>query len=238
MFLNFVKSLSKSRIATVPTASSRNLARFRSGGRTAAQDVVPPGVTLICGLGLVPLAWYAYQHEPWQLRAKEINNNVPGGNKIIERWEKHLLSLGLPHDSLSFLKCNSQSDVRERFLTYGACLLSFLGGVHWGAAMTNPAAWGQKQILLSLFAPLASWTALGLGRNEKGQLSTTTPHLVLSLSFLAQYFIDVACAEKKPVPAVAPWYLSVRTPLTTLTVVTIVGAAHFARDPSIADRVM
>jgi SAM-dependent methyltransferase len=92
--------------------------------------------------------------------------------------------------------------------TYGAVILSFVGALHWGFAMTLhelPASRRNAAFVWSVVPALLAWVALAL--------SPATAAALLILGFLAQYGQDVALKRVATLPA---WYLPLRLRLTTV----------------------
>lgn len=127
-----------------------------------------------------------------------------------------VLVLVLPAAGLSVV---STSLAATALSAYGAVILSFLGGVHWGAAVTDPLQPGLTvRLSLSVLPSLLGWLALLL------------PHglalLVLASGFLAMLAVDLHAARLSEVPA---WYPRLRIPLTlVVTSLILIGAAFLA----------
>jgi hypothetical protein len=86
--------------------------------------------------------------------------------------------------------------------TYAAVILSFVGALHWGVAMMDPAATGRAQwaaTLWSVTPALIGWAAL--------LLPTLVGLRVMAGAFLLQLAMDRALARRHPVP---PWFLPLR----------------------------
>lgn len=87
---------------------------------------------------------------------------------------------------------------------YAASILSFLGGVHWGLALRNPAS---RDFVVSVVPSLVAWTA-----------AVAAPHNgfpVLSASFAALYVYDMIRLRAPTKAGLIPhWYLPLRAPLT------------------------
>lgn len=89
-------------------------------------------------------------------------------------------------------------------LAYGAVILSFLGGIHWGLAMRgDPPDAGR--LTLSTLPALIGWAALLL---EGGW-----GMLLLALAFLLVLAADWSLARQALVPA---WYPTLRWPVTLI----------------------
>lgn len=95
--------------------------------------------------------------------------------------------------------------------TYAACILSFLGAVHWGLAMAAaPGSPGAARLVASVMPCLIAWFALLL-----------VPWLGLSLLILAfagLYFYDLRGAAAGLTP---DWYPNLRRPLTVAVVLSL-----------------
>lgn len=99
-------------------------------------------------------------------------------------------------------------------LAYGIAILSFLGGIHWGAALTcnlltidqtkRSLIWG---VTPSLIALVASRIEIGLG------------FAVLMAGFIAAYQIDKRLYQWYGIP---PWFISLRFKLTCVVVASLV----------------
>ncbi|EFN57231.1 hypothetical protein CHLNCDRAFT_143716 [Chlorella variabilis] len=85
---------------------------------------------------------------------------------------------------------------------YGATILSFLGGVHWGLAMTNVGGdvafrMADQRYLWSVLPCLMAWPTVAM------------PAMLLGVV----YAVDRAWAKKGLLP---PWYIRMRLPLTCM----------------------
>lgn len=103
---------------------------------------------------------------------------------------------------------------------YGAVILSFLGGVHWGLAI---AGFGPephdgasiRRLTISVLPSLIAWGAL--------LLPAAAGLPVLAGAFAAMLLVDRRASQKREAPA---WYPSLRWPLTTAVVASLIlGAA-------------
>lgn len=105
-------------------------------------------------------------------------------------------------------------------LAYGATILSFLGGVHWGLAIRSPGSVDDGQMKSRLFVSvvpsLAGWIALLIGN--------TTGLLILALAIAAMLIVDLRASRRGPAP---PWYAKLRIPLTCVVVATLLIGAIF-----------
>lgn len=93
-------------------------------------------------------------------------------------------------------------------MTYGAVILSFLGGVHWGSAMRGTATPNETALVWSVMPALVGWAALfagpGLG----------LPGLILG--FAVAYYVDDRACRRGALPM---WYLPLRLMLTVAVIV-------------------
>ncbi|QQS14216.1 MAG: DUF3429 domain-containing protein [Rhodospirillales bacterium] len=96
---------------------------------------------------------------------------------------------------------------------YGTCVLSFLGAVHWGLAMRDPAP-RPSQFLIGAAAPLTAWLSLAFG--------SAVAVLGLATGFLAMLAYDIAAARRGAAPA---WYPRLRWPLTGIALLCLVTPA-------------
>lgn len=96
---------------------------------------------------------------------------------------------------------------------YGACILSFMGAVHWGLAMADygaPPGPSWQRLGGSVVPALLAWGALLL-----------TPVLglaVLILTFAGLFMADLRAAKAGLAPA---WYPRLRKPLTLLVILSL-----------------
>lgn len=96
---------------------------------------------------------------------------------------------------------------------YGAVILSFLGGVHWGLAMRR-ASPGFRPLALSVVPSLLGW--LGL-------LLPPQPGLVLlTVAIIAMLAVDVSLSQRGIAP---PWYRSLRIPLSIIVSICLAAGA-------------
>ncbi|RXH19356.1 DUF3429 domain-containing protein [Bradyrhizobium guangzhouense] len=103
-------------------------------------------------------------------------------------------------------------------LTYGAVILSFLGGIHWGAAMTRSISQTDHDIDagglgISVVPSLVGWASLLLDARYGLAL--------LAVGFAANLLLDIRAARQGLVP---PWYRRLRQPLTLVVVVALIMA--------------
>jgi hypothetical protein len=89
---------------------------------------------------------------------------------------------------------------------YGAIILSFLGGIHWGLAIAavpqcDDTLW--RRIALSIMPSLVAWVAL--------LTPSSIGFLVLAAAFVAMLLVDLRASRMHEAPA---WYPKLRWPLS------------------------
>ena len=98
----------------------------------------------------------------------------------------------------------------QALMAYGAVILSFVGALHWGFAMTAGAlerAQRRRAFVWSVVPALMAWAAMVL-QGAGGVL-------ILVAGFVAQISHDVRLAR---LAGLAPWYLPLRWRLTVVAV--------------------
>ena len=103
-------------------------------------------------------------------------------------------------------------------ISYGAVILSFLGGLHWGRVITSPFVDGQYAnrrsnpvwLMWSVCPSLLGWVAL--------LLPVKYAAIVLSLCFLAALQIDLKLLRKHIWP---PWMRPLRLHLSLIAVASL-----------------
>ena len=225
--------------SSLRTAPLLPLSRARGSvsGAPPAPALAPPTAMprlalALGGFGLIPFAWYGLQHAPYPRRAGGAPPAPPALDDVLARWQRHT---GLP---LTYFACRDQATVRHRFTAYSATVLSFLGAVHWGAALCGPGAGGAfagAQLLFGVAPSLLAWGALCAPEDWAGSRDGTARHTLLAAGFLASYFFDEAAAARKPVPGLPPYYTNLRTPLTCAVVMLHCAAGALSRTPSISE---
>lgn len=94
----------------------------------------------------------------------------------------------------------------DALTAYGAVILSFVGALHWGFAMTLPGLAPEataQRFAWSVVPALLAWPAL--------LLPSPWGNLLLIAGFLAHYWQDVRLARHAPLPR---WYLPLRLRLS------------------------
>jgi len=102
-------------------------------------------------------------------------------------------------------------------ISYGAIILSFMGGVHWGAAMLRQDS-SIGSLGRSVMPSLLALPALAI--NGANGL------LILALGFLGLVIYDLTEVQKKRLPQ---WYPFLRRPLTTIVVASLFLGAYAVR---------
>jgi hypothetical protein len=108
--------------------------------------------------------------------------------------------------------------VIHALVTYGATILSFLGGVHWGLAIgaREGAERGRLtgRLLLSVVPSLTGWAAL--------LLPDTAGLWVLACAVAAMLWVDLRATRLGEAPL---WYPRLRVPLTCAVVTALLFGA-------------
>lgn len=106
----------------------------------------------------------------------------------------------------------------QALLGYGAVILSFLGGIHWGLAIApgaQPAEPGLRvRLAWSVVPSLVGWAAL--------LVTPVTGLFALAAAFAAMLGIDLRASRLGLAPA---WYPKLRVPLTLTVVAALLAAA-------------
>ena len=102
-------------------------------------------------------------------------------------------------------------------LAYGATILAFLGGIHWGLAI-SPSAGNQEKLaarlIFSITPSLVAWVAL-LMAGKAGLL-------LLAVAVSAMLFADLRATRLSEAP---PWYPRLRIPLSCVAVASLLLGA-------------
>ena len=110
---------------------------------------------------------------------------------------------------------------------YGAVILSFVGALHWGVALTHPTASQRDRTVLmswSVVPALLGWVAL---------MAPAGADLLLASGFWAHLAFDWRAARRHALPG---WYLPLRivaTSIATLCLLAplLLGGGHHLADP-------
>lgn len=94
-----------------------------------------------------------------------------------------------------------ESEALSFQLTYGAAILSFLGGIHWARAFNGDESW--RTLVWSIIPPLIAWITL--------RLYPAPALFVLIFAFALAYFVDLRAVRTGVFPE---WFLPLRKVLT------------------------
>ncbi len=118
----------------------------------------------------------------------------------------------------AFLAGAPRTLAAQALLAYGATILSFLGGVHWGLAIRSQGGPDngalRARLTFSVLPSLAGWAALLVG--QKAGL------LILATAIAAMLWVDIRASRIGRAPA---WYAKLRVPLTCVVVAALVLGA-------------
>ena len=108
--------------------------------------------------------------------------------------------------------------VAHALVAYGATILSFLGGIHWGLAIGSQSSGDNRKFLarlvLSIMPSLVGWAAL--------LVPETIGLLILAAAIAAMLWVDLLATRAGYVPS---WYPQLRIPLTCVVVATLLCGA-------------
>ena len=99
-------------------------------------------------------------------------------------------------------------------MTYAAVILSFMGAVHWGLAMSGSDTTAKVQLGASVLPALLGWVAL--------LIPMLYGYMLLAACFIVLLMADKLASSKRLVP---DWYLPMRMILTTIVVLCLLIAA-------------
>jgi hypothetical protein len=120
--------------------------------------------------------------------------------------------------AMPFLTGGPRTLVADALVAYGATILSFLGGIHWGLAIAphNGAVRAKlsARLILSVIPSLAAWAAL--------LVADTTGLFILALAVAAMLWVDIRATRAGEAP---PWYPNLRIPLTCIVVAALLFGA-------------
>lgn len=106
-----------------------------------------------------------------------------------------------------------QDMLHAPLLSYAAIILSFMGAVHWGLAMSSHDQLDQGQMALSIIPPLLAWFA--------SLFPPMINYSFLILGFAGLCLIDVRFTRLGRLRA---WYPRLRIPLTLVVTVSLIFA--------------
>ena len=97
-------------------------------------------------------------------------------------------------------------------IAYGAVIVSFLGGIHWGLALRAGADRATRLLLVSVIPSLTGWLAV--------LLTPGTGLQVLIGTFVFVWFYERATLWQSDFPA---WFVRLRTHLTAVALIVLVA---------------
>ena len=229
MTMTILSHLLRYKSLKTSTSFSRQV-RFRSSLPGGGDPKAPTGAWALGALGFLPFAWFAAQHA---------SERSPAGAS--EPWGNgYLRALPGPFGNFAFwmFGANDQQGVRSRFAGFSATILSFVGALHWGVAAAAPTRFARVQFIGGIVPQLIAWQAITrprrIGETSPAAHDTATI-MMLAGGFVGTHFLDVAASLTRPVAAVPPWFVSLRTPLTSAVLAAHCMAMYAVRDPSISD---
>jgi hypothetical protein len=120
--------------------------------------------------------------------------------------------------AMPFLTGALRSLATDALVAYGATILSFLGGIHWGLAIAPQGGADRARLparlILSVIPSLAAWAAL--------LVADTTGLFILALAVAAMLAVDLRATRAGEAP---PWYPNLRIPLTCIVVAALLFGA-------------
>jgi hypothetical protein len=109
----------------------------------------------------------------------------------------------------SWLQIPFDIDLISMLVTYAAIILSFMGAVHWGIAISSNQD-ASEYLIVSVMPALLAWPAL--------LVPPTYALLLLLFGFIALYTYDLSTQKKQQLPG---WYLPMRKRLTIVVVISL-----------------
>ena len=98
--------------------------------------------------------------------------------------------------------------------TYAAVILSFMGAIHWGVAMSRDSSIAVSELGFSVLPALLAWLAL--------LIPALFAYALLVPCFFVLYLGDRYASDKGLLP---DWYLPMRFVLTTVVILSLIIAA-------------
>jgi len=137
---------------------------------------------------------------------------------------KTALALGygglIPFVTLSvatwLLTSNWLVQAHEALLLYASIILTFMGAIHWGVAMSKSPFPSKLQLSFSVIPALIAWFAFFTTQSIN--------YAILYISFASLCLIDSMASRRGDLP---DWYPKLRVPLTTVVVISLISA-HLA----------
>jgi len=190
-----------------------------SASSAAAAAPRPPfAAVLLGGLGFTPFLFYSLQVG---------EGAALDGDALLRRWRRHLPEAAAP--LLAAFETGGEPGARLRLVGYSAAILSFLGGVQWGGALSAPsgpraagAAARGLAMAASVAPSLVAWPAAVLAAEGRAGDALA----ILPLGFLGVFAADAAAVRAGLLPKS---YMALRAPLTLAVVAAHLFAAVKAR---------
>jgi hypothetical protein len=119
----------------------------------------------------------------------------------------------------AFLSGSHRGLASQALEAYGAVILSFLGGVHWGLAMGSHRGQGDRtglapRLVVSVAPSLVGWLAVLVGGS--------TGLAILAVGVAAMLFVDLRATRLGQAP---PWYPKLRIPLSLVVIAALLVGA-------------
>ncbi|MCH9646449.1 MAG: DUF3429 domain-containing protein [Proteobacteria bacterium] len=99
------------------------------------------------------------------------------------------------------------SDSPYILITYVAVILSFMGAIHWGIAISNPKEDNFRYFIINVKPALMAWATL--------LVPESYAIILLVIGFIALIMYDWAAEKSLKLPS---WYLPMRKKLTTVVI--------------------
>jgi hypothetical protein len=120
--------------------------------------------------------------------------------------------------AMPFLTGSTKLFATHALVAYGAVILSFLGGIHWGlaigSAVTPPSGRLLPRLVLSVIPSLLGWIAVLIGG--------AAGLVILAIGVAAMLFIDLRATRLGQAP---PWYPKFRIPLSLVVTTALIFGA-------------
>ena len=117
-----------------------------------------------------------------------------------------------------FLSDVPRTAVVHALAAYGAVILSFLGGIHWGLAIADPGGTTsgtlRARLILSVMPSLMGWVAL--------LVPARSGLFLLAAAVATMLWVDIRATRLGQAPS---WYPRLRVPLTCVVVATLLLGA-------------
>ena len=124
--------------------------------------------------------------------------------------------------ALPFVGQDLQFLAAHALLAYGATILSFLGGVHWGLGIAQgagaPASGLAGRLTLSIVPSLVAWVAL--------LVAPVAGLILLAAGIALMLRVDLLATRSGFAP---PWYPRLRIPLSCAVATTLLAAGFVVR---------